>query len=130
MKIFIPGNVPSLKNEKGIGRGRMFESKRMTDYIKLSAKHWHENRDIFLEAIDKSNIKPVFIHLTFVRKSKHKFDYINPTETIQDLMRDFLWIEDDNADLIVPVFGRYLYDKDNPGVYIRILKSYPIYEFM
>ena len=33
------------------------------------------------------------------------------------------WIEDDNADFIIPVFEHYTYDKKNPGVYIEILKD-------
>jgi hypothetical protein len=31
------------------------------------------------------------------------------------------YIPDDNADIVVPVFAPYIYDKSNPGVYLRIL---------
>ena len=31
------------------------------------------------------------------------------------------WITDDNADIIIPVFEQYEYNKENPGVYINIL---------
>ena len=31
------------------------------------------------------------------------------------------WIEDDNAEYMIPVFEQYEYDKENPGVYITIL---------
>lgn len=30
------------------------------------------------------------------------------------------WLEDDNCEFIVPSFGQYVYDKENPGVYIEI----------
>ena len=33
------------------------------------------------------------------------------------------WIEDDNADNLIPVFDKYKYDKKNPGVIIKILKD-------
>tara|TARA_R110000796_G_scaffold96973_2_gene203679 strand:+ start:1168 stop:1284 length:117 start_codon:yes stop_codon:yes gene_type:complete len=38
-------------------------------------------------------------------------------------MTKYGWIADDNADEIVPIFLEYEYDKDNPGVYINVLKS-------
>jgi hypothetical protein len=31
------------------------------------------------------------------------------------------WILDDNADVILPIFLPYEYNKDTPGVYITIL---------
>ena len=31
------------------------------------------------------------------------------------------WIEDDNAEFIIPVFEQYEYDKEKPGVYITII---------
>jgi hypothetical protein len=58
-----------------------------------------------------------------VRKSKHKFDYINPAQTIQDQMVKFGWITDDNAEEIIPIFLEFSYNKDNPVVYINVLKS-------
>ena len=31
------------------------------------------------------------------------------------------WIEDDNADNLIPVFGLYSYDKENSGVIIELI---------
>ena len=31
------------------------------------------------------------------------------------------WLEDDNCKEILPIFEPYKYDKENPGVIIRIL---------
>ena len=33
------------------------------------------------------------------------------------------WIEDDNAEFIIPVFQKYTYNKSNPGVWIEILED-------
>jgi hypothetical protein len=63
----------------------------------------------------------VRIGLTFIRNSRHKFDYINPAQTVQDDMVNYGWIDDDNADVIIPVFIEYVYDKNNPGVMIELL---------
>ena len=64
---------------------------------------------------------PVVVSFKFIRGSRHKFDYINPAQTVQDLMVKNGWIEDDNANFLIPVFEKYSYDKKNPGVKIRLL---------
>ena len=64
------------------------------------------------------NIKISFL---FIRGSRHKFDYINPAQTVQDDMVKYGWIEDDNAEFIIPGFEQYTYDKDNPGVWIELI---------
>ena len=69
----------------------------------------------------KGKTAPFYIEFTFVRGTKHKFDYINPCQTIQDLMVKYKWIPDDNADEIIPVFKPYQYDKEKPGVFINVL---------
>jgi len=71
----------------------------------------------------KGKSKPYRISFKFVRKSKHKFDYINPAQTIQDQMVKYGWIDDDNADEMLPIFVKFEYNKENPGVYINVLKS-------
>jgi hypothetical protein len=42
---------------------------------------------------------------------------------VQDDMVKAGWIEDDNAEFILPVFEQYTYDKSNPGVWIEILED-------
>ena len=71
----------------------------------------------------KKHTLPVKVSFTFIRGSKHKFDYINPAQTTQDDMVTYDWIEDDNMENIIPVFEPYSYDKVNPGVEIKIIKS-------
>ena len=124
--IFIPGNVPSSKNGRR-WTGRYFiVSKQTARYYKNSKKDWVENKKEFLKLLkgkDSQNKKPYRISFKFVPKSRHKFDYINPAQTVQDQMVKFGWISDDNAQEILPIFLEFEYDKDNPGVYINVLKS-------
>mgnify|MGYP003136857359 CR=1 FL=1 len=119
--IFIPGNVPSSKNGR-VWTGRYsIASKATRRYWKESELYWIKLRKEFTKQLKKLE-KPYKIKFTFIRKSKHKFDYINPCQTVQDLMVKHKWLEDDNCDIINPVFGNYKYDKDKPGVIIKILK--------
>jgi hypothetical protein len=118
MEIFIKGNVPSSKNSK-VWTGRFFVwSKASQRYVKESEVEWAINAKVFKSMIHEY---PIRCSLTFIRGSKHQFDYVNPTQTILDLMVKRGWIEDDNADIIIPVFEQYKYDKENPGVIIKIL---------
>ena len=57
----------------------------------------------------------------FIRDSKRKFDYINAAQLPLDLMQDYDWIDDDDANNVIPVFLGYEVDKKNPGVRIKIL---------
>ena len=124
--IFIPGNVPSSKNGRR-WTGRYFiVSKQTQRYYKNSKKYWIEHKKEFkklLKGKDSQNKAPYRITFKFIRKSRHKFDYINPAQTVQDQMVKFGWITDDNAEEIIPIFLEFEYDKDNPGVYINVLKS-------
>lgn len=116
--IFIESNVPSSKNSKVWTGKFLVWSKAAQNYRKATKQQWIENKELFISQIYEYPIKVSF---KFVRGTKHKFDYINPLETLFDLMVEYKWIEDDNADIIIPVFEKYEYDKDKPGVYITIL---------
>jgi len=88
-------------------------------YIKATEALWVISGKSFRRLI-KDMKKPLVVEFEFVRGSQHKFDYINPAQTVQDLMVKYGWIDDDNCDEIIPVFLPYWYDKKNPGVYIHI----------
>ena len=64
---------------------------------------------------------PVIVSFKFIRGTRHRFDYVNPAQTVQDLMVKYDYIEDDNCDCIVPCFEQYEYNKEQPGVIIKIL---------
>lgn len=120
MKIFIPTNVPSSKNSR-VWTGRFFiASKAVAKWRKETKPYWEQYKDDFLmDCCGKGS--PIEVRFTFVRGSKHKFDYANPLNTIQDEMVKHGYIPDDNADEILPVLAPYIYDKVTPGVYIEIL---------
>lgn len=119
--IFISENTPSSKNSKQRTRaGFIVHSKQCQTYYKNTKQEWIDNKDVFHELI-KDKEFPLRVSFKFIRKSKHKFDYPNPLQTILDQMVKYEWMEDDNADVILPSFEVYEYDKENPGCYITVL---------
>ena len=131
--IFIPGNVPSLKNSKiiiGIGKPCqcckrkpnrvLISSKSVRQWQKDTAKYWEKYRQEFLDMLAVSEA-PHRIAFKFVRKTRHRFDYTNAADTIQDEMVHQNWLEDDNATIIRPVFRKFKYDKYKPGVFIDVI---------
>ena len=120
MEWFIPGNVPSSKNGRRWTGKYFIASKSVMNYRKETKKYYEEYAQEFRDAL-KNAKPPIHIQFTFIRGSKHKFDYINPAQTVQDDMVKAGWIEDDNADCLLPVFSQYSYNKENPGVKIKIL---------
>jgi len=119
---FIPGSVPSSKNGRRWTGKYFIASKTVMNYRKIAKDYYIKYADDFKKELAKQNL-PVEIKLTFVRATKHKFDYINPAQTVQDDMVTYGWIEDDNVDFMKPSFGDYQYDKKNPGVYIEIINN-------
>ena len=117
---FIPGNTASSKNSK-VWTGRFLVwSKPAQQYRKNSKATFELLAPQFREEFKKHSL-PVKVSFKFIRKSKHAFDYVNPLQSVLDLMVEHNWIADDNADIIMPVFETYEYDKENPGVFIKIL---------
>lgn len=127
-EIWIPGNVPSLKNGKIKTRYGVVESKAVKDWKKNTKEYW-KKYSIYFYSIWSNSPAPMFIHLTFIRKGAALFDYFGPGETIMDEMVNHTWINDDNAYQVVPVFGKFKVDKMNSGVIIRLIKQ-PKYEFI
>ena len=119
---FIPFNVPSSKNSRRWTGKYFIASKTVMTYRKNTKKYYEQYASDFKTEYDKYE-KPVKISFTFIRGSKHKFDYINPAQTVQDDMVKNNWIPDDNADNMIPVFEKFIYDKKNPGVIIKIKEN-------
>ena len=117
--IFIPGNVPSSKNNKQWTGKFLVWSKRAQLYIKETKEFWELYKDEFRSACNGLE-KPYHVRFKFIRNSRHKFDYVNPSQSILDLMVKYGWIDDDNADEVLPIFEPYEYDKEKPGVYIKL----------
>jgi Holliday junction resolvase RusA-like endonuclease len=122
MKVFtIPGNTPSSKNSR-VWTGRYSIASAATRKWKLATdQYWKDQAKAFRKE-SKALSKPLYVEFKFYRKSKHKFDLINIAQAVQDAMVNYDWIDDDNADELIPVFATYVYDNKNPRVEIKILK--------
>ena len=124
---FITYNVPSKKNSRinfvRNGKQISLPSKGHSEYKKVTAMQYNIFGIEFRKAIEHYGLKPPFrIEFTFVRGSKHRFDYCNACQTCEDLFTENNWIEDDSADFLIPYFKPYQYDKNNPGVHIKLLR--------
>lgn len=123
-KIFIPLNVPSKKNSKKIitlknGKRKVVSSDACKKYEKAAARDYRRNAVIFRE-LTKDLKPPYTIFFKLIRKTKQRFDYNNIIQAVQDLMVEHEWLEDDNADFILPIPIQYEVDKNNPGVFIWV----------
>jgi hypothetical protein len=125
MEIFIEGNVPSSKNSR-VWTGRFsVESKRVQQYRRETKGQFLENKELFLSMI-KNKEKPYLIGFHFVRGNRHKWDFCNMLQIVQDLFVENGYVDDDNCDEMFPIpyirNGRYYsVDKLHCGVYIVIL---------
>lgn len=118
---FIPGNTPSSKNSKQWTGKYLVSSKSTQRYIKESKEHWLKHAATFRAIYDRLE-KPIRIGFKFLRNSHRRFDLINAAQCPLDLMVQYGWIEDDNADCVIPVFEPYSYNKEDSGVVIYVLE--------
>jgi hypothetical protein len=142
LMIFIPGNVPSLKNSKVKTSRGIFSSptvnkflrsigiqkfnsrkKEVKGYVDLTRPNQFEAlRDKFAEMrLGKGD--PLIIGYHQIRNSKRLFDFSNSVELIQDLMTAHNFIEDDNVKHVFPVpmsIDGKLITENNP-------RAFPLY---
>lgn len=121
---FIGINVPSSKNSIIVTEKSTFYNDLVAGWKKNTEIQWAMQRLDFLE-VTVLLPRPLYIEFTYIRKSKRIFDYINPQQTIQDEMKAYGWIEDDNCKILKPYFGDEIHDKHYHGVLIRVLKNKP-----
>lgn len=140
MEIFIPFNVPSLKNSKVKTSKGVFMSKTCRNYLtSLNITSYSASRKEVVDRKSKKNLfkeafkdwivpdKQVVIGFHFVRDSKRMFDFNNANQILADLLVAHKLIEDDNMDWFIPQAYKkdgkyYSYNKETPGVYIKILE--------
>lgn len=141
--IFIPNNVPSLKNSKVKATNGIFMSKTVKKYLGLLGiqtysasrkevkgyvkrpNEFEKIREQFENQKLDKNI-PYLLGYHFVRSTKRDFDFNNATQIIQDLLVAHDMFEDDCTRITIPIPIRmegefYTVDKENPGVYLKII---------
>jgi len=140
--IFIPGNIPSLKNSKVKTARGIFSSPTVNKFLrsigiqkfnsrKKEVKGYVDpTRPNKFEALREEFAKmkagkddPIVIGYHQVRNSKRLFDFSNSVEIVQDLMTAHDFIEDDNVKHVFPVpmsIDGQLIDQDNP-------RAFPLY---
>lgn len=133
---YLRGNIPSLKNGKDIVTARRKDKKTgeiksfstlipaaaVQDYYKEHKGQFYENKVAFLTAVRGLPL-PVSLEFTFIRSSLRRFDFINATQIICDLMVEYGYFPDDDSVYICPVFCPVVYySKDLAGVLIKIIK--------
>ena len=120
--IFIPGNVPSLKNSKVKTSRGIFSSPTVNKWIrKLGIQSFSSSKKLVKGYVDKSRpnmiealrgefakmkkgkVDPIFIGYHQVRNSKRLFDFSNSIEVVQDLFTAHDFIEDDNVKHVFPI---------------------------
>lgn len=140
--IFIPGNVPSLKNSKVKTSKGIFPSKTVVKYLrylgiqgysasKKEVKEYKTRDNIFRNIVRdyfSDSEYPIFIYAHFVRDSRRKCDFNNMTQIIADLLTAHDFIPDDDMDHVyfIPwrIDGRlYSVDKTAPGVLLKKMNS-------
>jgi hypothetical protein len=147
---FVSGNTPSSKNDMRWTGEYLVPSKATQKWLRITRDEWL-GQALWFQYMISILPKPYFVKLTFIRKSRHRFDYINAAQIIMDTMTGYLpvdkrkkwigqifqnrvflaqkmWMIDDNSDEIIPYFGKYIYDKERPGCIIEILKQEPNYD--
>ena len=120
--IFIPGNIPSLKNSKVKARNGIFSSPTVSKFLRSLGIQGFNSRKKTVKgyvALDRPNKfealreqfarmkkgkgDPLIIGYHQVRNSKRLFDFSNSVEVLQDLMTAHDFIEDDNVKYVFPV---------------------------
>lgn len=120
--IYLKGNIPSSKNSKQWTGKILIQSKTVRNYLEQYEIQYKLYANKFKEMI-KDKKKPYYIGFYFIRNSKRKFDYNNLTQLPQDLMVKYKWLDDDNADYIVPIGLGYTVDKTKAGLIITVLDT-------
>lgn len=123
MTFTIYGELYSSKNSKRIVRfgekTALISSKQYLASIKPIEQQLVLNRGKWLREIGP-HPRPLKIVFKVYRKTKRRFDYLNIFQGLCDLMVKCGWLEDDNADELIPVFEPYEVDKNNPRVEISV----------
>jgi hypothetical protein len=135
--IYIPGNVPSLKNSKqivsipvkgspGKRRPMLISSGIVRDYEKGHVYIYNTMRGIFSRELLRYGCvpgeRPVVIEFAFIRDSRREFDFINGCQLVQDMMVKSGWLKDDSMKYLCPMFNPEVrVSKPHAGILLRVV---------
>ena len=124
-RIIIPIELYSSKNSRQIfrtGNGRTIVAKsKGAKQNEIDLENILPFKRVeFLELL-AGKLKPYRIQFKIYRKTARRFDYVNIVQNLLDAMVTCRWLEDDNADVMIPVFVPYQVDKYDPRVEIEVL---------
>lgn len=114
------------KHKVGVMRFYKWVGDSFMEFNDALKYEWGGGQRMWFQYVVAMLDSPIYVELTFIRESKHKFDYINLCQTILDEMVTHDWITDDNADNIKPYFGDFIYDPEHPGTIIKLFTRKPI----
>lgn len=145
-QIWIPGNVPSLKNSKQIffrytdkpmnksvrctmnGKPAVpfiSSSKLVKEYQTATKRYYAAYRETFLKLINGMPA-PYIVEFVFVRSSKRTFDFNNGNHICTDMMKAAEWFPDDDTTYILPIpkltAPHFFINSKGPGVWINLYK--------
>lgn len=101
----------------------LIKSKTVREYDKNYGYQYFDPENIKkFKKMTEHEIKPLKIGLYFIRDSRRKFDYVNIAQYPLDMMVKNGWIDDDNAEEVIPIFLGYKVDKLKSGMIIKICK--------
>mgnify|MGYP003387192654 CR=1 FL=1 len=123
---FINHNVPSKKNSRQnfVRNGRQISipSKKHAEYVKLTASQYKAYGIEFRNAVEHYKLSyPLYVEFNFIRESHRRSDFTNCCQTVEDLMVSNNFLPDDDSLHLIPVFNPMEYNKETPGVRIRLL---------
>lgn len=121
----VPFELYSSKNSKRIlfnrstGRSFVAKSKQAMQNEKDLIQFFSLMRCQFLKMLEGKE-KPYRIHFKIYRQTKRRWDWLNILQGIFDSMVKAGCLEDDNAEIVTPVFDSWEVDKHNPRTLIWI----------
>lgn len=124
LSVVILGELYSSKNGRKLRRGRrgfytvksdLAASADAGILLQLNAqrKTW--------ERMTAGRSFPLHVCFSIFRRTNGIFDYINITQSLQDMMTKAGYIPDDNARFLLPVFDEFQIDPSNPRTILTII---------
>lgn len=120
--IVISGELYSSKNSRQILRrdnGKPFIAKSVSAKRQEKDMLWQFKDNVIRAAWKRmisGKVLPLRLHFLIYRRTNQRFDYINIVQNLLDILVSAHYLEDDNANIVIPVFEPYCIDRSHPRV--------------